>query len=247
MLFRSVTRTPGADACENDIVSGSPTPQPPAPAPAVRLDVWLDVACLFKTRSEAQKACSGGKVDVNGVAAKPHRLLRVGDAIEISRPFGRKQQLIVTALADRHIAKAEAREESVEELVMAAGMLAGQRIGGPAPDPVLALTYAAARTRRIKLGSSVSVLPGRPPAVVATYTALRPLTKRPFGYQVSPLTRGGTRACVERDAGARCAASASSSRSSWRRRTPDPSRRRSCAWGSSRTPSPVRRCVSPHR
>ena len=75
----------------------------------MRLDVWLDVACLFKTRSEAQKACSGGKVDVNGVAAKPHRLLRVGDAIEISRPFGRKQQLIVTALADRHIAKAEAR------------------------------------------------------------------------------------------------------------------------------------------
>ena len=42
-----------------------------------------------------------------------------------------------------------------------------ERIGGPAPDPVLALAYAAARTRRIKLGTSISVLPGRPPAVVA--------------------------------------------------------------------------------
>ncbi|MFM7060437.1 MAG: TIGR03854 family LLM class F420-dependent oxidoreductase [Actinomycetota bacterium] len=42
-----------------------------------------------------------------------------------------------------------------------------ERIGGPAPDPVLALTFAAARTSRIKLGTSVSVLPGRPPAVVA--------------------------------------------------------------------------------
>lgn len=83
--------------------------EPQAPAPAVRLDVWLDVACLFKTRSEAQKACNGGKVDVNGVAAKPHRLVRAGDAIEISRPFGRKQQLIVTALADRHLPKAEAK------------------------------------------------------------------------------------------------------------------------------------------
>lgn len=78
-------------------------------APSVRLDVWLDVACLFKTRSEAQKACTGGKVDVNGVSSKPHRLLRVGDAIEISRPLGRKQQIIVTALADRHLAKADAR------------------------------------------------------------------------------------------------------------------------------------------
>jgi probable F420-dependent oxidoreductase len=42
-----------------------------------------------------------------------------------------------------------------------------ERISGPAPDPVLGLTYAAARTKRIKLGSSVSVLPGRSPALVA--------------------------------------------------------------------------------
>ncbi len=42
-----------------------------------------------------------------------------------------------------------------------------ERISGPAPDPVLALTFAAARTRKIKLGTSVSVLPGRSPALVA--------------------------------------------------------------------------------
>jgi probable F420-dependent oxidoreductase len=42
-----------------------------------------------------------------------------------------------------------------------------ERISGPAPDPVLALTFAAARTKRIKLGTSVSVLPGRSPAIVA--------------------------------------------------------------------------------
>jgi ribosome-associated heat shock protein Hsp15 len=78
-------------------------------ADAVRLDVWLDVACLFKTRSAAQKACTGGKIDVNGQPAKPHRLLRVGDALEIGRPFGRKQRVVVRALADRHTVKAEAR------------------------------------------------------------------------------------------------------------------------------------------
>lgn len=80
-----------------------PTPE------AVRLDVWLDVACLFKTRSEAQKACKGGKVEVNGQTAKPNRLLRSGDELRISRPFGRKQRIAVRAVADRHVAKAEAR------------------------------------------------------------------------------------------------------------------------------------------
>ena len=75
----------------------------------LRLDVWLDVACLFKTRSDAQAACKTGKLSVNGQTAKPNRRLRAGDRIEISRPFGRKQRLIVRALRDRHVLRAEAR------------------------------------------------------------------------------------------------------------------------------------------
>ena len=74
----------------------------------VRLDVWLDVACLFKTRSEAQKACSRGKVDVNGQTSKPHRLLHEGDEIRITRLHGRRQVVIVRALAERHVPKAQA-------------------------------------------------------------------------------------------------------------------------------------------
>jgi ribosome-associated heat shock protein Hsp15 len=75
----------------------------------VRVDVWLDVACLYRTRSEALRACQGGKVKVNGESSKPHRLLRVGDEIRLSRPYGRKQTLTVTGLADRHVPKAAAR------------------------------------------------------------------------------------------------------------------------------------------
>ena len=75
----------------------------------LRLDVWLDVACLFKTRSEAQRACKGGKVDVNGQAAKPHREIRPGDVIEITRPLGRRQRVVVRATAEKHLRKAEAR------------------------------------------------------------------------------------------------------------------------------------------
>ncbi len=79
-------------------------------APGVRLDVWLDVACLFRTRSEAQAACRGGKVDVNGNTAKPNRLVRPGDELLIGRPFGRKQRLVIRALAERHVPKADARQ-----------------------------------------------------------------------------------------------------------------------------------------
>ena len=83
-------------------------PDPPALA-AARLDVWLDVACLFKTRSEAQQACRGGKVEVNGEGAKPHRLLKVGDTLRITRSAGRRQLVVVLVLAEQHIPKADAR------------------------------------------------------------------------------------------------------------------------------------------
>jgi ribosome-associated heat shock protein Hsp15 len=76
----------------------------------MRLDLWLDIACLFKTRSEAQKACKNGKIDVNGQPAKPHRVINAGDEIVIHRPLGRRQRLVVVAIAEKHRPKAEARE-----------------------------------------------------------------------------------------------------------------------------------------
>lgn len=79
-------------------------------ADEVRIDVWLDVACLFRTRSEAQHACTIGRISVNGQPAKPNRRLKPGDEIEISRPFGRKQKIRVRGLAEKHIAKADARQ-----------------------------------------------------------------------------------------------------------------------------------------
>ena len=77
--------------------------------PAARLDIWLDVACLFKTRSDAQKAVKNGKVEVNGQTAKAHRILRPGDTLVIGRPFARKQTIVVTGIAERHLSKADAR------------------------------------------------------------------------------------------------------------------------------------------
>ena len=42
-----------------------------------------------------------------------------------------------------------------------------ERLTGPAPDPLVGLAVAAGRTRKLKLGTSVMVLPGRNPVLVA--------------------------------------------------------------------------------
>ena len=85
------------------------TAAPPNEVHELRLDVWLDVTCLFRTRSDAQAACRLGKLAVNGQTAKANRRLHAGDEIEISRPFGRKQRIVVRGFAERHVAKADAR------------------------------------------------------------------------------------------------------------------------------------------
>jgi probable F420-dependent oxidoreductase len=42
-----------------------------------------------------------------------------------------------------------------------------ERIGGASPDPIVAMAAAAARTKKLKVGTSVMVLPGRNPIVLA--------------------------------------------------------------------------------
>jgi ribosome-associated heat shock protein Hsp15 len=76
----------------------------------VRLDIWLDVACLFKTRSQAQAACKKGRVKVNGDPGKPHRAVRPGDEIKISITGGRTRTIEVVELESTSVPKARARE-----------------------------------------------------------------------------------------------------------------------------------------
>ena len=76
---------------------------------SIRLDIWLDVACLFKTRSEAKRASESGRVEVNGEHAKPHRNLHEGDRIRINRGAGRFQEVIVRIVLAQHVKKTEAR------------------------------------------------------------------------------------------------------------------------------------------
>ncbi len=72
----------------------------------VRLDKWLQVARMFKTRSQATRACTLGRVRVDGQTAKPHRTLAVGDRIEVQKGDWTRV-LVVRELRDKPLPKAE--------------------------------------------------------------------------------------------------------------------------------------------
>ena len=74
----------------------------------VRLDKWLKIARIFKTRSKATAACNQGRVHVNGFPVKPHRTPAIDDRIEIR--MGDWTRIIIVK---------ELREKSVSKVVAA--------------------------------------------------------------------------------------------------------------------------------
>lgn len=53
----------------------------------VRIDKWLWAMRIFKTRTIATEACKKGRVTVSdGIIAKPSRMIKVGDVINVRKP-----------------------------------------------------------------------------------------------------------------------------------------------------------------
>ena len=73
----------------------------------VRIDKWLWAARFFKSRTLAASACNGGKVDLNGDAAKPSKSVRPGDLLQITLPRNRRI-VRVTVLTERRGSGSEA-------------------------------------------------------------------------------------------------------------------------------------------
>jgi len=57
----------------------------------VRIDKWLWAARFFKTRSLATRACDLGRIDCNGLPAKPAREVRPGDLLHVRSEAGEFQ------------------------------------------------------------------------------------------------------------------------------------------------------------
>lgn len=76
-------------------------------AQGVRLDKWLQVARVFKTRSQATRACNLNRVRVNDQSAKAHKNLALDDRVEVELGDWTRI-LVVKELHDKPLPKAEA-------------------------------------------------------------------------------------------------------------------------------------------
>lgn len=75
----------------------------------LRLDKWLKIGRIFKTRSQATKACDEGEVKVNGERAKAAKLIKPGDKLTI-KARTHYRELEVVDISFKSISAKEARE-----------------------------------------------------------------------------------------------------------------------------------------
>jgi ribosome-associated heat shock protein Hsp15 len=100
-----------------------------------RIDKWLWAARFFKTRSQATAAVSGGKVQVNGDAAKPARTVKIGDRVRL-RLGPTEFQLTITGIGERRGSAEVAQSLYVEspESLAERQRVAGERRFATAPS-----------------------------------------------------------------------------------------------------------------
>ncbi len=72
-----------------------------------RLDKYLWAIRIFKTRSQATRACDDGKVKMAGATVKPSRVVAIGDVLDI-RAEGRKWTIEVTGIIQNRVKYEEA-------------------------------------------------------------------------------------------------------------------------------------------
>ena len=50
-----------------------------------RIDKWLWSVRIFKTRTIASEACKKGRVTINGIQAKPSKMVKEGDTVSVRK------------------------------------------------------------------------------------------------------------------------------------------------------------------
>lgn len=102
-----------------------------------RIDKWLWCVRLMKTRSLAVDAIKAGRVEVNGIDAKPSRMVRPGDQVKLKQPpylF----DLRVTGIAGQRVSASVAAtlyEEAPESLAARQALAEKLKLGAVREDP----------------------------------------------------------------------------------------------------------------
>ncbi|MCH8542494.1 MAG: RNA-binding protein [Alcanivorax sp.] len=102
---------------------------------AVRIDKWLWAARFFKTRSLAQQAVEGGKVQIEGQRAKPSKLVKTGFTVEIR--IGQDVRVVlVTGVAEKrgNATAAALLYQETDASIAAREAAAAKRSAQVAPD-----------------------------------------------------------------------------------------------------------------
>lgn len=82
-----------------------------------RIDKWLNISCLFKTRAKATKACDERRIKINNQVAKPSKMVAAGDRVTIRKAGGKFINLTVLAVSHKNVAAKDARKlYEIEEL-----------------------------------------------------------------------------------------------------------------------------------
>lgn len=83
-------------------------------ADSVRIDKYLWAIRVYKTRSDATDACNGNKVKVGGQNAKPSKMVKVGEVIEV-----RKGAIVLTfkvkALLEKRVGAALVSDYAINQ------------------------------------------------------------------------------------------------------------------------------------
>ncbi len=106
-------------------------------ADRLRVDKWLWVARLAKSRTLATEAARGGHVQVNGQRVKPGREVVRGDRVEITRDEVRRSVTVLGVAARRGPASVAALlyEESAESIAERERAAAERRAAGLGGGP----------------------------------------------------------------------------------------------------------------
>ena len=83
-----------------------------------RLDKWLKIARILKTRSLAAEACQDRRVKVNGQVAKASKMIKPGDKVTIRMKRGKYRTFEILAISHKSISAKDAKflyqEDAIE-------------------------------------------------------------------------------------------------------------------------------------